>query len=220
MPNNKPLLFQTDLKKFMEILAIDDAEKRLDALKANFDDVILCEIIRYGMINDAKMIGPLAERYEKSVVATYTEEKRWELYRYIIGVLDNVDVVSVNALLPFIAEDPSQRIVSTAVIDYVSLGPLADNDPMSWPKDIIEMIKGSHLKDRGAAFGGLLHLADPRVCKLLWPIKDSLDREDVNVAVKCSTGFLYSASLEFEIDWLEEMHGDFHDGLFGIVASG
>lgn len=173
MPDNKPLLFQTDLKKFMEILAIDDAEKRLDALKANFDDVILCEIIRYGMINDAKMIGPLAERYEKSVVATYTEEKRWELYRYIIGVLDNVDVVSVNALLPFIAEDPSQRIVSTAVIDYVSLGPLADNDPMSWPKDIIEMIKGGHLKDRGAAFGGLLHLADPRVCKLLWPIKDS-----------------------------------------------
>jgi hypothetical protein len=53
MLDSKPLLFQKDFKKFMEILTIDDAEKRLDAFKANFDDVILCEIIRYGMINDA-----------------------------------------------------------------------------------------------------------------------------------------------------------------------
>jgi hypothetical protein len=216
----QPLLFETDPKKFMELLMMDDAKKRFDALKANFDDIILCEILRYGIFNDAKMIGPLAQLYEKTVVPNYAEEKRWELYRQIIGMVENVDSVSVNALLPFIAEEPSQRIVSTAVIDYVSLGPLTDNDPMSRPKDIIGMIKSGQMKNRGAAFGGLLHLGDLRVCKLLWPIRDILDKDDVNIAVNCSTGILYSASVEFEIDWLEELKGDLQDGLFGIVASG
>ena len=46
-------------------------------------------------------------------------------------LLVNVDFVSVNALLPFIAEESSTRIVSSSVIDYVSLGPLTDNDEMS-----------------------------------------------------------------------------------------
>ena len=76
------------------------------------------------------------------------------------------------------------------------------------------------MKNSGAAFGGLLHLGDPRVCKLLWPIKDILDKDAVNVAVNCSTGFLYSASVEFEIDWLEKMKGSADNDLFGIVASG
>ena len=143
MPENKPLLFQADPKKFMEFLKIDDANKRRDALKANFDDVILCEILRYGIFNDTKMIGPLAQLYEESVVPDCGEEKRWEIYQHIIGMVENVEFVSLNALLPFIAEEPSQRIVSTAVIDFVSLGACTNNDPMSRPKDIIEMIKSS-----------------------------------------------------------------------------
>ena len=220
MAHNNPLLFEADPKKFMEILMLDDAKKRADALKGNFDDVILCEILRYGIKNDANMIGPLAQLYEKSVVPNYAIEKRRELYQHIKGMVENVDFVSVNALLPFIAEEPSLGIVSTAVIDFVCDGPLTDNDQMSRPKDIIAMIQSAQMKNSGAAFGGLLHLGDPRVCKLLWPIKSLLTEDGVNNAVKCSTGFLNSASLEFEIDWLEEMQGDLHDELFGNVASG
>jgi hypothetical protein len=220
MRANKPLLFQSDPKKFMELLMLDDTEKRFDALKANFDDVVLCEILRYGIFNDAKMIEPLAQLYEKTVVPNYADEKRWELYLHIKGMLEHVDFVSVNALLPFIAEEPSRRIVSTAVIDYVSLGPLINNDPMSRPKDIIGMIKSGQMKNRGAAFGGLLHLGDSRVCELLWLIKELLTDSDVNDAVKCSTVILYSATVEFEIGWLEQMKGDVREGLFGNVASG
>jgi hypothetical protein len=63
-------------------------------------------------------------------------------------------VVSANALLPFIAEDKSPAVVSTAVIDYVSLPALTDNDPMSRPRDIIGMIQSGTLENEGAAFGG------------------------------------------------------------------
>lgn len=219
MTDTKPLLFQDDLKKFMEIVMIGESEARFDALKANFDDVVLCEIVRYGVISDAAMIAPLAELYQ-SIVGNYPEDRRIELFRHIKGLVDNFEFVSVNALLPFIAEEPLAGIASTAVIDYVSVGRLANNDPMSRPGDIVGLIESGRLKNVGAAFGGLLHLGDRRVCKLIWPLRDQLEKEDVRIAINCTTGFLYSACVEFEIDWLEEMDGDVEDGLFGIVASG
>lgn len=219
-PAARPFLLRDDPQKFMKLILLDTAEERLDALSSNIDDVILCEIIRYGLFNETEMIGPLAQLYEEQVLPNYSEDRRRDLYRHIVEVVENLKPISVNAFLPFIAEDDSQGIVSTAVIDYVSLGPLTDDDPMSRPKDIIGMIESGGIKNDGAAFGGLLHLGDARLCKLLWPIRNLLDLEEVNVAVKCPTGFLYSASVEFEIDWLEGMEGDLQDGLFGAVASG
>src|SRR5271169_6638571 len=98
------------------------------------------------------------------------------------------------------------------VIDYVSLGPLTGDDPMSRVKDIIGMIESNILENEGAAFGALLHIGDKRVCDLLIPQRDSLDRDAMNIAVKCSTGFVHSATADFYLDWLEGMEGGDQDG--------
>jgi hypothetical protein len=42
----------------------------------------------------------------------------------------------------------------------------------------------------------------------------------MNEAVKCSTGFIHSATVDFYLDWLEGMEGVDQDGAFGVVASG
>jgi hypothetical protein len=91
-------------------------------------------------------------------------------------------------------------IVSTAVIDYVSLSPLSDNDPMSRVKDIVGLLKNSMLENEGAAFGTLLHIGDKRVSDLIIPLRDSLDYEALNEAVKRSTGFMQSAAVDFYLD--------------------
>jgi hypothetical protein len=220
MSDVKPLLFRDDLKRFIDILVLDDADDRAKALNANPDDIILCEILRYGILNKTAMIAPLAELYRNTVLPHYSRDRRWELSRHVAEMVLNADFVSINAMLPFIAEDDDRQIVATAIIDYVSLGPLTADDPMSRPKDIIGMLEGGVLKNDGAAFGALLHMGDARICKLLWPLRYDLSRDAVDEAIKCSTGFLYSAAVEFEIDWLEEMEGDDRDGLFGLVASG
>jgi hypothetical protein len=137
-----------------------------------------------------------------------------------VGFIKNTSAVSINAFLPFIAEEAATRIVSRAVIDYVSLGPLSDNDPMSRVKDVIGMLKIKMLKNEGAAFGALLHIGDKRVCDLLIPLRDTLDRDAMNIAVCCSTGFIHSATVEFYLDWLEGMEGVYEDSAFGSVASG
>jgi hypothetical protein len=212
------LIFQSDPKRFMDLVMTDDAKTRLDGFTL-LNDIALCEIVRYGVYSDENMISDLSQFY-REIIMEREEEQRFELYQHVAGLVENVPFVSANAFLPFIAEDTARRIVSTAVIDYVSSGQLTDNDPMSRPKDIIGMIESSFLENEGAAFGALLYLGDERVCRLLWPIRDSLDNAAINEAVNCSTGFMYSATADFYMDWLEGMEGDLEDGLFGIVASG
>jgi hypothetical protein len=218
MTDEQKLLFQTDLNRFWEIVYDDDAEARFSALKT-LDELLLCEVIRYGVLNQEEMIGPLAGFY-RGPVMQMPEEQRFAIYRHVAGFVEHSSIVSTNAFLPFIAEDDEGRIVSTAVIDYVSLGPLTNGDPMSRVKEIIGMIESNMLENEGAAFGALLHICDGRVCDLLIPLRDSLDRIAVRNAVKCSTGFMHSAVVEFYLDWLEGMDGTDQDGIFGSVASG
>ena len=218
MPENNPTIFETDPERFMEVVGIDEPEARMEAFRGNFDDVIICEIVRYGVFNRPEMIGPLAELYSKGVLENYAEQRRWEIYRLIANLVGGVDFVSINAFLPFIAEETSPRIVASAVIDFVCLGPLTDNDEMSRVKDIIAMIEGDHVKNNGAAFGGLLHLGDRRISKLLWPVKDLLEKDEVQTALQCFTPYLHAAAIEFKLDWLEGMEGDIEDGLFGVIA--
>src|SRR5207248_3060056 len=95
---------------------------------STFEDFVLCEIVRYGFYNRKEMIAPLAKLYREYVMKM-TEDDRLGLYRHIVGLVQEAPFVSINALWPFIAEDSLRGIVATAVIDYVSLGPLSDNDP-------------------------------------------------------------------------------------------
>ncbi len=220
MSSEKPLLYMSNSERFWKILALESAQARLDSLIGNFDDVVICEVLRYGFRNDARMIPELRRFYREMVLPNLAEEHRFSIYNHVAGMVEHVDLISVNAFLPFIAEDSSRMVVSKAVIDYVSLGPLTGDDPISRPRDIIAMIETGLLRNEGAAFGALLHIGDPRLCRLLWPLRHHLDLDAVDEAVKCPTGLLHAAAVEFEIDWLEELEGDARDRRFGSLASG
>jgi hypothetical protein len=154
-------------------VATDNSEARSAAFDT-VDDLLLGEVVRYGVFNKEEMIRPLASLY-RELTMKMPEEQRYALFRHVAGFVEHTSMVSVNAFLPFIAEDKARGIVATAVIDYVSLGPLSNGDPMSRIKDIIGMIESGLLENEGAAFGALLHIGDKRVCDLLIPLRDSLD---------------------------------------------
>ena len=222
MSDDSPqLLFQTDPKLFMEIIFTNDDKSRFEAIeKYSFVDMMICEFLRYGIFNEEKMIPETAELYSRFMMQA-PAEKRLEIYNHIRGFVENTTFVSANAFLPFVAKNSSKRIVATAVIDYSSSVPLTNDDPMTGPKDILQAFEGGALLNPGAAFGGLLSLGDERVCQLLTPHRDSLGSTAANEAVQCFTGLIYSATVDFYLDWLERIEGDVKDGeLYGIVASG
>lgn len=219
MSDEEKSLLLTNPKGFLELVLTDDPAKRVEALCGSLDDMALCEIVRYGVYNDQKMIEPLAAFYKKYFSAV-PEERRWQISRHVLGLVQETTFVSTNAFLPFIVEDRSSRIVSTAVIDYVSLGDISDGDAMSRVKEMAGLIESGQLKNEGAAFGGLLSLGDDRVCALLAPLRDQLDNPAIKVATNCQTGLMHAATVEFYFDWMERMDSDRSDGVLGLLASG
>ena len=211
-------LLVSDPVHFMEHVIRDDPQERWDGLKT-LDDIVLCEILRYGMYNDAATIPELKQFYCKYFLPVPVE-RRSQVYGHVAGMVENVDFVSPNAFLPFIVADDDRMIVATAVIDYVSVTPVSADDPMSEVREIIGLIAGGALKNEGAVFGALLHLGDPRVCRLIWPLRDTLDIDSLKDAVACQTSFISACTVDFYIDWLEGLVGDIGDGAFGLAAGG
>ena len=223
-------LLQDNPRRFWEIVHTEDRATRIAALISErdrlafeegkeSDDLPLCEILRYGIYSRTDMIQDLREVYQH-YVAPKSDEYHLALLQTVNDAVGNTNFISINAFLPFIAEEKNAYIVGEVVINYVSLGPLTDNDPMSRVNDIIGMINSGFVENEGAAFGGLLYLGDPRICRLLTHVRDTLDEDAINQCVRCSTEFIHAAVVDFYLDWLEGMEGDNRDSLFGIVASG
>jgi hypothetical protein len=202
----------------MEHVIRDNPQERWDGLKT-LDDIVLCEILRYGIYNDAATIPELKQFYCKYFLPVPVE-RRSEVYGHVVGMVENVDFVSPNAFLPFVVGDDDRMIVATAVIDYVSLAPVSADDRMSEVREIVGMIAGGALRNEGAAFGALLHLGDPRVCRLIWPLRDTLDIDSLKDAVNCQTSFISACTVDFYVDWLEGLEGDIGDGEFALAAAG
>lgn len=217
MIDERKLLYQADFPRFVALVRTDDPQARLEGLEENFDDVALCEILRFAIYNTPEMAVELW-RFYGEIVMQADEERRWGLYRHAKWFVEETPV-AVSAFLPFICQDNALKIVATAVIDYVSLGPISDNDPMTNVKGIIDLITDDNLQNPGAVFGGLVNLGDRRVCRLLLPLRDKLARRSVNDVAKSNTGSMSAATVDFYIDWLASI-GTTNDDLYGAVASG
>jgi len=182
-------------------------------------DLLFGEIIRLGYFNYPEMAAPLRQVYEYFLDNGMPSEVRWGIYHHVVGMVENTTIVSVNALAPFFCLDPDRGIASTAALDYVSNAPLLDDDPMRSSKELIQMIEAGEIRNPGAVFGAMLVLGDPRLCKLLWPLKDQLSFEQANEAAQCTSGFVSAATIEFVLDWMEGLEGTAEDALFGSLAA-
>src|SRR5262245_7034211 len=116
-------LYVRDPERFIQLVKTDDPEARIKGLPFDLMEVATCEIGRYGLYHRPETTGDLRDLYAKWVMQM-TEDRRWELYQHINRLVQDLHLASVTAYLPFICCDNSLRIVSTAVIDFASLGPI------------------------------------------------------------------------------------------------
>ncbi len=208
----------TDPEQFFKNMLNPDEAERVRAYKYA-KDFLYGEAIRYGYLNDPASAPTLRQLFDYFIEKGMPAAHRMDVLRHVIPTVESNNSVSVGALFPFICQDPDRGVASTAALEYVSLGPLIDNDPMSRPKELIELIKAREPQNRGAVFGALLALGDPRLCRLLWPIKDQLSYEEANEAAQCTSGFLGAATIDFVLDWMEGLEGTGEDALFGSLVS-
>jgi hypothetical protein len=211
-------LVETDPQRFHDLIF---SVSRPDERRTHYPsaaDALLGEIVRYGTLVEEAGVPDLRAFYRWCLDAIPVEIRR-SIAEHVRRMRQHPAVVTINAYLPFIMAETDRLIVSTASIDWSSEGEVSAGDPMSRPRDLINLILAGEPANPGAVFGGLLHLGDPRVCGLLWPVRQTLRDEDANEAVKCVTGFLSSATIEFVLSWMESIPADGSSALFGILAS-
>jgi hypothetical protein len=207
-------IIRTDPKKFWELVTNPDPNKRIDGA-SRAADILLCEIVRYGIIQDETYLAEIWEFYKLLVENDMPVKERAVIYQ-IVQDLVLQGKISPKALLAFVTQESIHSLVAAAVSDYVTLAPAVDGDPMTSPREIVRIIENASPRNRGAAFGGLLHLGDRRICELILPLRDRLSTAEVNEAMNCYCGQLSAATIEFELSWLEK--GNLDDAVFDILA--
>lgn len=199
----------------------DNSEERISGLKT-IDDLIVCECLRYGYYNDPAMIKDLIKLFDEIYAWQSLEVKR-RIYSHVAMIVPQLGGDLAGAFTPFMLLEDELGIVSTATVDYASIGTLSDNNPMTRPIDIMMMIERNMPRNPAAVIGGLLVLGDPRVCKLLEPLRSSIPPDYVPEITKSFSGFSYKCVIEFYMDWIDELidEKDFEsESIIGHVIAG
>jgi hypothetical protein len=202
MPKDSEILLTSDPVAFMNVVEEPDPGKRVRRLHT-LDDMMVCEALRYGIYNERTALRALMQFY-KEVFLQESVDRRHEIYKHVATIVPEIGGSVAGAITPFMLLDIDMGIVSTATIDYTSLGTLLNDDPMTRPKDAIDMITKQIPDNPAAVVGGLLSLGDPRVCDLLTPLRQTLDVDQIVTVTKCFSGVTAKCCVEFYLDWLEE----------------
>lgn len=185
------------------------SEEELDTLVAR-------AALLSGKANDGELIGPVREIYEIFKDRATPERRRDNYLATSTSALARR--TGAGALLAYLLHEDIPGIVATAALDYAVLRPLADGDALTGPREVLRLALDGAVANGAAAIGGLLMMGDPRVNALLVPIRRKIQDGDVAVVGRCQTGFMFSSTIEFYLDWLEELMGAGKDGPFGSLA--
>ena len=215
------LLLKSDPSAFMAAIENNDVAQRHERLRT-LDDVIACEVLRYGLYNDSAELPRLVQLY-REVLMQAPVERRKEIYGHVKWIVPQLGGHTVGAFTPFMFVDTDIGIVSTATIDFASLGPPLNDDPIQRAVEVMDCIKKGIPNNRAAIIGGLIALGDPRVCELVKPALRDLPRREVGTVAKCFSGFTAKCVVDLYLDWIEELidRADYDSqGMLGSVMAG
>jgi hypothetical protein len=161
---------------------------------------------------------PLLMRLYALFVERIGADQRLETYSLTCDAVTRGEA-TVDALTPYLMADHDVMVVSTAALDYALLQRLDSGDCLTGPKCVLNMVRTGAVSNAAAAVGGLVMLGDQRVMELVKGLRHSLSRDEVETITQCWSGYLYSATIEFIVSWLEDLDGDYDDAIFGNLAA-
>ena len=214
-------LFVKDPRRFMSIVADASAEARLRQL-AFIDEMLVCECLRLSLDSRPEELQSTLEFYGLSVEGSPLE-LRQKVYQHLKVIIEQLGANWVMGFVPFVLREDEAGLVSTAVIDYTSMGSLAHEDQMTRVDHVLSGLNNGLVRNRGAVFGGLLALGDERVCRKLRHTCSQLNLSEIAVATKCQTGFTSAALIHFYLDWVESLiasHDYDSEASVGHILSG
>ena len=179
-------------------------------------------IVAYGRGSDEQREIHLPE-ISAEYIASSAGQQRQTMLNHLMGRVEARET-GARALLPFLMMDPDRAVASTAALGISILSNLDGDYISDGFRSIVEAWDKSSFKNRGAVLGGVLLLGDARFLKHFTTRRPSLSVHEVNEMAKCQSSFMLSQTIDFYLNWAEELvdidRRD-NDGLgkFGAVMS-
>jgi len=161
----------------------------------------------YARAPDAATLRAVAAEWERAAAQLPLEQRRDLLARVSTRVAR--DALSSRALLPIVLGDTDGRVVATAAA-LLALAHRPDAaDPEPGPFFVLKHMLTSVPRNLGAALGGLLGLGDEAVARWIFELRHVLALPVLSTVLDemtgCQSGHLHKATVEFYLDWLEEL---------------
>ena len=179
---------------------------------------VFFQILQYGAASDERMIQELQRLYAVFVEKVSFED-RSEVLEEVFEALER-GVGFLNALLPFIYEDPAAGIVTGASMKMALISALRNGDPLTGPKEMCELARQDAADDkmRGRIVGGILLLGDRRILPVLDECMKHLGSEGRMELSRAWSGFAYASTVDFYLTWLKRAPEDEYGAVAGSLA--
>lgn len=176
----------------------------------------------YGRTGESELIDTMPEFYPWFAQGVAVPVRREIFAR--LSTYAREQEIRRDALYPFLLCEDDPEIVSQAAFDLSLYHEPEAEDVPDGPEHILALILKGGLVNPGAALGGLLALGDPDVCERIAPLRPILAGRELNSTllqlVTCGGGELHAATVDFYLDWLDELAASGESHAFGHVASG
>lgn len=209
-----------DPERFMSVVNEPDMATRFEGA-ADQPSRFVCEFLRFGLF------GPDAKQEAIEIYRNHfldlSDDERWSIFLVFKSIAHDIGPPAPIGFSLFWMHDPHTSIVSTAIIDFLSLGTEGDADLIWWAQQATDMINENKVENPAAVIGGILALGDDRVPALLAPLRINLHDGEAEIISNTASGFTYVSEIEFLLSWLEEtVLGEMprEQNIFGHVAAG
>ena len=223
IPELPPLITQPEK---LELNSLEDITNILDGKEwESFSEEKLVTLLRavlfiYGQQGDTAYIGSLSGMYRRLLDLGADEDTRLMIHKEMFDLVES-DKVHPIVFLPFLVEDPSRHIASTAAIDFVSMSGYVNGEIYAFT-ELPHLFQNKSLANRGAVFGGLVAMGDSRTIEFANSVRNQLDSEEVRVAAEVHTPFPQHRAIQFWLRWAKELVNsplEEDQKKFGSVAS-
>jgi hypothetical protein len=193
-------------------LFIQDIVPEIDALCADprreprrLEQLLAIGLRIYGGTGSDELIPFLSQAY-RLAVSKLQPQSRLHMWQFLNQGISRGEMRH-DVMAPIVMWEPEDHIVSAASLDLVAFSSLGDDGIPAGLRAIWEHLDHGVINP-GAVVGGLILLGDRNLMPGIAPLRRHLSsKQALAAAARCRSNRLFHASVDFWLDWAEELVG-------------
>ena len=132
------------------------------------------------------------------------DEQRKLVFRIVREEVETAQLIPAS-ILAFIRFESNHQLLCSAVWSYLKNRGVSSKNPFMATHDIVSVLTGHDVVNRGAVYASLICFGDRRVCAIARTIRDSISPGEARAFADTIAKPLNRTTIEFCIEWLTNL---------------